>query len=179
MEMHTVPASCLSILFDTDVSVERVPEPFRLQSDLVLCIPYSEYLSFVRSLSRDSQINMYPSTQVVLEQLQEQSIKNYQSYLLNVAFAICKELHFATVYNIPPTIYLPSSDVGRALPWRLYVTQTKQVWQDSAILQDIFTRFDLQFKPMGQDSVLLWGLATCIFKVVKNFSVEGALNLTL
>lgn len=179
MEMHKVPATSLSVIFDTDINVERIPEPFRLQPDLVLSIPYSEYLLYVHSLSRDSEINMYPSTKDVLEQIHPQSIKSYRGYLLNVAFAICKELHFATVYNLPPTIYLPSSDRGNPIPWKNYVIKTQRVWQDDPRLWDVFDEYEMQFKPTSQNSVLLWNLATCIFKVVDNFSTEGALNLTL
>lgn len=179
MEIHKVRAASLGVLFDTDINVERIPEPFRLQPDLVLTIPYSEYLSFVHSLPRDSKIEMYPSTQVVLEQLQAQSIKNYRSYLLNVAFTICKELHFSAEYNLPPTIYLPSSDVGLPIPWRLYVSQTEAAWKGCGLLQDIMEEYELSFKPTNHDSVRLWCLATVICKVAKTVSTEGVINLSL
>lgn len=178
MVTHRVTAAALSVLFDTDINIERVPEPFRLQPGLVLSIPYSEYLSFVHSLSQDSLIDLYPSTQVVLEQLQAQSIKNYQGYLLNVAFAICKELHFATVYKMEPTVILPSSDTSTPIPWRNYVAQTAACWSTECGLLDIMQRYGLRIEPRSSQSVLLWNLARCIFKALPNYMVEGVLNLT-
>lgn len=179
MQMRQVSASSFSVLFDTNVQTERVPEPFRLQEGLVLGIPYSEYISYVHSLSQDSAIELYPSTRYVLNQMSAQSINNYRCYLMNVAYAICKELHFASIYSSQPTLIIPTSDADISLNWRTYVERTKSTWQSHARVREVAEGYNLTIKPITGLAQSAMELASCLFEVARRVEVEGAINMTV
>ena len=93
-----------------EYDIVLAPEPFRLQSNVVFHVAYSEYINYVRSLSVDSQ-HILSAPVAVLQRLSDMnSDQLYLYYLQDMAFALAKEVWFAESNRCDGSIILPSSE---------------------------------------------------------------------
>lgn len=104
-----VTANALSSLLDTRSGIELVAEPYRLQSEVTLCVAYSEYVNYVNSLTNDSVVCLASGTSTAIQYAVEQNPKLYSCYLKDIAFAICKELAYSEHERKGATVILPTS----------------------------------------------------------------------
>ena len=102
-------AENLSCLINTDSSIELIPEPFRMQPDVLFKVTYSEYVNFVLSLSLDSQVKLMTPTDVLLNMARTKQPKLYNCFLSDMAFAMLKEIMFAEHYREKATVIVPAS----------------------------------------------------------------------
>lgn len=113
MTEQYVTKSSLSCLFNEDSSVEIIPEPFRLQPEVIFHIAYSEYVAYIKALDVQAPIILSRDIGILksLAQVNHESL--YKAYLADMAFALCKELSFAEKFKRQCTLYLPSSEDGK------------------------------------------------------------------
>lgn len=92
MEVVLTPERLAAVLcVDTDRSLEEYPQPFRMQDQLTIVIPYSAYVMFVSD---------YVGNPAYLY-TKEKSLLN--RYYMDVARAVAKECYFAVQNDSPPT----------------------------------------------------------------------------
>ena len=110
--MVTCPVSSgsLSSLLDTRGCIEIIAEPYRLQKDVVLCVAYSEYVNYIRALPEDSSIRLLSGTRQTVQYCNNKDPKLYKSFLVDIAFAICKELLYSERVREDATVIVPVSD---------------------------------------------------------------------
>lgn len=110
--MITCPVSSgsLSSLLDTRGCIELIAEPYRLQKDVVLCVAYSEYVNYIRALPEDSSIRLLSGTKRTVHYCNTRDPKLYNSFLVDIAFAICKELLYSERVREDATVIVPMSD---------------------------------------------------------------------
>ena len=102
-------ADNLSCLVNTDSSIELIPEPFRMQSNVLFKVTYSEYVNFVLSLTLDSKVKLMTPTSVLLNMARTKQPKLYNCFLRDMAFAMLKEIMFAEHYKERATVIIPAS----------------------------------------------------------------------
>lgn len=102
-------ADNLSCLINTDSTIETIPEPFRMQSNVLFKVTYSEYVSFVLSLSLEDKVKLMTPTDVLLNMARTKQPKLYNCFLQDIAFAILKEIMFAEHYSSKATVIVPAS----------------------------------------------------------------------
>ena len=102
-------ADNLSCLINTDSSIELLPEPFRMQSNVLFKVTYSEYVSFVLSLTLESRVKLMTPTDVLLNMARTKQPKLYNCFLTDMAFAMLKEIMFAEHYSERATVIVPAS----------------------------------------------------------------------
>lgn len=102
-------AENLSCLINNDNRIETIPEPFRMQPDVLFKVTYSEYITFVLSLTLDSKVKLMTPTDVLLNMARTNQPKLYNHFLRDVSFAILKEVMFAEHYKRRGTVIIPAS----------------------------------------------------------------------
>ncbi len=105
-----VNSSSLSSLLDTRGCIEIIAEPYRLQKNVVLCVTYSEYINYVRSLPEDSSIRLLSGTKKAVRYCNTNDPKLYMCFLVDMAFAMCKELFYSERTGEDATVIIPTSD---------------------------------------------------------------------
>ena len=107
-----VPASSLSCLLNQDISVEKLPEPFRMQGSISFRVTYSEYSEYVLSLPLDTQVILMLDCQNLRNLAANGNPVLYSWFLKDMAFAICKEIWYSEAYQKDASIILPASFNG-------------------------------------------------------------------
>lgn len=137
---HEVTADSLTCLFDR-CEAEIVPEPFRLQSDTVFSVAYSEYINYVSDL--DATANIQLSAPIIeLKRLVTQATKQlYSQYLADLAFANIKEVYFAEEYNADGSLILPVSYESKPIALDFFVqylcpSNIERIMSDIAAISD-------------------------------------------
>lgn len=94
-----VMCETLAPLFLLDKSLEEVPEPFRMQGNVIFTVDFSEYLRFIElCLEKDDYLSQPTSTlKTYLNMRDEKSL--YSAFLCDMAHAVAKELHYAESSN--------------------------------------------------------------------------------
>lgn len=100
----------LACLLDLKSSLEPLPEPFRMQKDAILKLPYAAYTYYV-SMKTDYELTLVDGLHVRRVLADADSPKLYQYFLKDTAFAILKELCFAEYYGEKATTIIPTSDL--------------------------------------------------------------------
>ena len=106
---QNVQANSLSCLLNADSSVELIPEPFRMQSNVLFRVTYSEYSNYILSLQNDSGIILMSNIDYLRSLASTDNPKLYSCFLKDLAFAICKELHYAERYRKDASVILPTA----------------------------------------------------------------------
>lgn len=116
MFRQSVRAEALSCILNRDLwGIEPFPEPFRLQGDVTLCVAYSEYINYINSMPEDSQVVLSLEINKLKNLARSDSSTLYSYFLRDMAFAICKELFWASRYQTDGTVILPiATDASRA-----------------------------------------------------------------
>lgn len=108
MSEQYATASCLSCLLDSRRELEPVPEPFRMQQDMVFRVTLTTYTEYV--LSKDSNSARLMSQVGLLKRLASTgSPRLYNYFLRDMAFALLKEISYAEEYSMAATAILPAS----------------------------------------------------------------------
>ena len=102
-------ASNLSCLLNADKEMELIPEPFRMQRNVIFRVTYSEYINYVLSLAKNNRIKLLSNTGSILDLALTEHPMLYNHFLEDMAFAIVKELYFAEFYKKRATVILPAS----------------------------------------------------------------------
>lgn len=87
-----------------DKKMEEIPEPFRMQDNVLLIVQFSEYLKFIDQYLGKVDYLSTPTYALKQYQLTNAQDKLYAAFLADVAYGIAKELHYAEKYNRPATI---------------------------------------------------------------------------
>lgn len=101
------PANRLSCLLNGNMQLEQYPEPFRMQKGVLFRIAYSEYISYILSLPKESPVILMNDKDYLSTLATTDQPILYRFFLQDVAFAILKELHFAEIYKRDATAILP------------------------------------------------------------------------
>lgn len=104
-----VSANSLSCLLNRNCFVELIPEPFRMQYSVSFRVAYSEYINYILSLKEDSGVKLTSDFQYLKNLVSVNHPRLYSCFLQDIAFAICKELHFAEKYNKDASVIIPTS----------------------------------------------------------------------
>lgn len=102
-----VNSGSLSSLMDTRGCIELIAEPYRLQRDVVLGVPYSEYVTYIQALPEDSSITLLSGTKQTIRSCTAKDPTLYNAFLCDVAFAICKELFYSERCGEDATVIVP------------------------------------------------------------------------
>lgn len=111
----------LSCLLNEDKDVEILPEPFRMQKEVIFHVTYSEYKKYILSLASDTEVKLMTDITVLQTMAMQDQPRLYQCFLKDVAFAILKELYFAELYKKPATTILPASSNGNSMKLSQFV----------------------------------------------------------
>ena len=109
MVEQNVQANSLSCLLNADSSVELIPEPFRMQKNVIFRVTYSEYSNYILSLQQNTNIILANDVAYLRSLASTGNPKLYACFLQDLAFAICKEISFAERYKRDATVILPSA----------------------------------------------------------------------
>ena len=116
MITECVKANALSCLLNEDPGIEQLPEPFRMQSTVTFCVPYSEYSKYILSLRDGDGVLLMSSISLLRDLASSGSPLLFKYFLRDVAFAICKELFYATAWKHDASVILPTSSDGTVVP---------------------------------------------------------------
>lgn len=115
MQTYPVLAGEMSSLLDTRKEYELVAEPYRLQGDVILSVTYSEYKKYLANPSV-SRVMLASGTEKTIALHAAKSDTLYNQFLIDVAFAIGKEVYFSELENQDATVILPQSTTGLPIP---------------------------------------------------------------
>ena len=116
MITECVRANALSCLLNEDPGIEQLPEPFRMQSTVTFCVPYSEYSKYILSLRDTDGIILMTPLSLLRDLASSGSPLLFKYFLRDVAFAICKELFYATAWKRDASVILPTTIDGTVVP---------------------------------------------------------------
>lgn len=178
MKQTYAKASNLSCLLSANKESEVIPEPFRMQPDVIFKVTYSEYINYVLSLSTMLNVCLMSDVKVLSDMATVGNPKLYNSFLADVAFAIVKELYFASVCRRTASIILPASfndnNVG--------IRQVIGAYADCVVAKAEFMRkcksrgYELPTELSGQNAVL-YQLAVVMYNWSMKQTVVKEVNL--
>lgn len=102
-------ADNLSCLLSANKDSEMIPEPFRMQPKVIFKVTYSEYINYVLSLTSAMSVKLMTATSVLSDMATTGQPKLYNCFLKDMAFAIIKELYYASACHKTASIILPAS----------------------------------------------------------------------
>lgn len=172
-----VNAGSLSSLLDTRGSIELIAEPYRLQQSVALSVPYSEYVKYIQMLPHDSKIALFSDTQTTLRYATTKDPRLYNSYLKDVAFAICKELFYSERCQEDATVIVPfsfNSESWEVSSFLQMVSVTPYLEQEFESLLKVHNHHE---RIRIQRNKTLKRLALAIYKLSSLSQVSGELCL--
>lgn len=102
-------ADSLSCLINSQKDLECLPEPFRMQDNVTFRVTPSAYTEFVLSLTSESGVHLMQQLDVLQRLAAIGSPKLYNCFLMDIAFAMLKEISFAEKFKRYATVILPTS----------------------------------------------------------------------
>ena len=94
-----VDADSLASVFVLNKDLEPVPDPFRLQPEMLFVIGFESYRKFVEHIPGSMNI-LYFTTNLLHTRMSEgNETALLKSFYIDMALAICKELYFAEEYK--------------------------------------------------------------------------------
>lgn len=178
MVQQYAKANCLSCLLSSNKSSELIPEPFRMQPHVIFKVTYSEYINYVLSLTSAMGVKLMTATGVLSDMATTGHPGLYNCFLKDIAFAIIKELYFASVCNKTASIILPASfndnnvDVQLMLGAYQYCDAAKTELMQRCIALGYKLPSDLS----GQNAVL-FKLAVVLYNMSMSNKVLKEMNL--
>lgn len=101
---HNADFSELAAVMVLLPELEPVPEPFRLNPDLLVLVDFGEYIRLIRSLPGDEPY-LYTQLSRLRGYVQSNNeLKLLKSFYVDMALAVGKELHFAESCSKQPTV---------------------------------------------------------------------------
>ena len=173
-------AGCMSVLFDSRFGIECMPEPFRLQADLLIGVSFPEYCKFVNSLSIDSGVQLITGTQQTVNLRETNVDALYVTFLRNMAFAILKEIHFAECALTEATMLLPVSSSSQGLSFVTYLQRTATLPLFTSELRSLVEPTGYWHENLRMEkNNLLFLLANRLYAIARGSGAWGELNLTV
>lgn len=176
----TAKAGCMAVLLDTRFGIEQAPEPFRLQPDLLLAVPYSEYTKYVHSLSLDSQtVKLFSNTKATVNLSIVSPERLYGAYFCDLSFALMKEIYYAECLKGNATVIVPTSERAASMSWTTFLQKTSKMQSNINELLSKSEALGYHCKAVknGHNKLLL-DLADRLYTVSKSKTIQGELNLT-
>lgn len=173
-----VSSKSLSCLLNANKAAERLPEPFRMQSSVSFRITYSEYYNYMLSPDADVIAHPYTTSSYLRSLAMTQNPKLYRYFLADVAFAICKELHFAELYDADATVILPASFSGTNVPLGtcLECYEIANCVEDELFALVNNTGYYINSIKRAHN-IKLWKLAVYLFYLSKVYTLGKEVNL--
>ena len=175
----TAKAGCMAVLLDTRIGIEQAPEPFRLQPDLILTVPYSEYTKYVHSLSLDSQtVRLFSNTRATVNLSIASPERLYNTFMRDLAFAIVKEIYYAECLKENATVIVPSSERAAPMSWTVFLQKSSKMQSNMYELLDRVGKLGYHCKAVKNvHNKLLLDIADRLYTISKSESIQGELNL--
>lgn len=132
-------AENLSCLLNTDKELELIPEPFRMQRNVLFKVTYSEYVTYVLSLRLEPHVKLMTDSAVLINMAHTKQPKLYNHFLQDMSFALMKEIFFAEHFGKKGTIIMPASYNDKSVLASNMVSMYPQCLQASNQLVSKFT----------------------------------------
>lgn len=116
MTTESIRANALSCLVDENPTIERLPEPFRMQSSVIFYVPYSEYSKYILSLKDVDGIVLMTPLSLLRDLASSESPLLFKYFLRDMSFAICKELFYSAAWKQDASVILPTAINATVLP---------------------------------------------------------------
>ena len=110
-----VTADSLSCLFHRDAYCESIPEPFRMQENVSFHVTYSEYVNYIVDMPDNSLVKLSESVRHLKELAASSSDALLKYFMLDMAFAIAKEVCYADSFKKKASVIVPYSYSGTVL----------------------------------------------------------------
>ena len=99
LHREEVEADCLAALMVLDKSLEPVPEPFRMQPDVLLLVSFDEYKRFIESLRPDDNVLYYETYKLQRAVCNDNERGLLKAFYVDMALSVGKELSFASMLD--------------------------------------------------------------------------------
>lgn len=157
-------AENLSCLLNMNRELETIPEPFRMQNNVIFKVTYSEYTDYVLSLKFESQVKLLTDSSVLINMAHTKQPKLYNHFLQDMAMAIMKEVYFAEMCRKGGTVLLPVSFNNRNVLVSNMLTMFNQCAASSSLLVSHFQSFGYMFpKVVSERNGHLFKLAVVLY----------------
>ncbi len=173
-----VNSGSLSSLLDTRGCIEVIAEPYRLQPDVVLGVPYSEYVNYIQALSEDSSIALFSGTKQTIKSCIAKDPALYNAFLRDVAFAICKELFYSERCGEPATVIIPITLNSEPITASKFLRISTVSEAIEANFERLLKAHNHQQKIKSKRNLELKRMAQAIYALSCRGSVQGELGLT-
>lgn len=137
----------LACLLDLQSSLEPLPEPFRMQSNAILKLPFAVYTCYISSMKTDSELTLVDGLHVRRVLADADSPKLYQYFLKDIAFAILKELCFAERFHEKATTIIPTSDLEHKVNMQTVETIYNSCESEGIEMVRLFNEFGYVLSP--------------------------------
>lgn len=124
-----VEASHLASVLVLDKQLEPVPDPFRLQPDMLFVVSFDTYLRFIALTPERYNVLNSPihTLHAVLDRFEKHHNRQdglllLKSFYIDMAYAVCKELHYAEERDVDAT-YIRHAFNGPCIPKRVVITE--------------------------------------------------------
>ena len=97
MKLQSVSADSFATMLLLDKELEPIPEPVRLQPSLTLILSYDEYIQFCKLYLEKNDYLYYRTESIKSWLATDNKEMLLKSFYADVARAVLKELHFASV----------------------------------------------------------------------------------
>lgn len=178
MVQQYAKASNMSCLLSANKESEQYPEPFRMQPNVIFHVPYSEYKSYVLSLQSEMGVRLMTDLKVLSDMATADNPRLYNCFLMDVAFAIIKELSYAEVFKRPASIILPASfndnDVSLNTFLRAYEYSTGA---QSQLVKICRSRKYILPDRISEQNANMFKLAVVLYNIAVNGSQVKEMNL--
>lgn len=112
MIQSKVKADCLTAILNENHLCEIFPEPFRLRPNVLFLITYSEYITYLLSLTKTTDIMLSADVAYLQSLAKTNNFELYSLFLQDIAFAMAKEVWYAEMFAGEGSIILPFSTNG-------------------------------------------------------------------
>lgn len=112
MVQTQVKADCLTAILNENFLLEPLPEPFRLRPNVSFLITYSEYITYLLSLSKTTDIMLSADVTYLQDLAKTKNFELYPLFLQDIAFALAKEVWYAETFAGEGSVILPFSTNG-------------------------------------------------------------------
>lgn len=178
MLQENVTAKSLTCILNRDITIEPIPEPFRMQSEISFHVTYSEYINYILSLPQDTPVVLCKPVTLLKQLSNTSKYKLYGYYLQDIAFAICKEVYYAERHSKDASVILPASYNSSRLTVADYVQNYELCRSvENELFTEVHAAGIIIPKVKRERNLTLLKLAVCLYYVSKAQGKVKEVNL--
>lgn len=178
MITERVKYDAMTCIISEDPTLELLPEPFRMQGGISFCVPYNEYKRYILTLEDDCDAKLMTDVKILQRLAEQSSPILFRCFLKDMAYAICKEIFYASTRDKEASVIIPVADDATVLYASNLVNLYSFAKEHESDLQRVMRQTGYELPDgLSEHNSELYKLAVVLYHLSYQSTMNGFISL--